>query len=166
MGTAVLRSSAGPAQLVRFALAGGVANLVFAALFLLVAGFGSQPANVVASLVSTGVANELHRRLTFRAAARIGWRAAQLHGGTTAAAGLAVSSTALAVHDAVGGAGGLSAVVVVTAVNGAVGLARFVLLRWVFTRAADRSPLVPVLPLRPDGAAGAAPRPAVLGAAA
>ncbi len=163
--TALLRSSAVPAQFARFVLAGGTANLAYAASFLLLADLGTQAANVVGSLASAAVANELHRRLTFRAGARVGWRTAQLQGGATAGAGLAASSAALALLESATDAGGLTALVVAAAVSGAVGLARFVLLRWLFTRRAGGA-LAPVVPLRLDAAAGAPAHPAALSAAA
>lgn len=121
-----------PVQLVRFALVGGSANLVYAGLFLLLAGLGDQAANLVAVLASTALANELHRRLTFRAGDRVGWATAQWTGGGLAAVGLVTSSLTLAALAVwTDSSGPLVPVLAVGAVSGAVGLARFVALRWV-----------------------------------
>ena len=120
------------AQFARFVLVGGSATGVHVGLLLLLADLGDQAANLVGVVASTALANELHRRLTFRAGARTHWAAAQWAGGGLAATGLAASSTALALLDGwTTSAGPLAAVLVVCAVNGAVGLVRFAGLRWV-----------------------------------
>ena len=121
----------GLAQFARFLLVGGSANLVYAGLFLMLTGLGDQPANAVGVVASTALANELHRRLTFRASDRVGWATAQWAGGGLAVTGLAGSSLMLAALD-VGAAssGPLLSVLAVCAVNGTVGLVRFVGLRW------------------------------------
>ncbi|GAB3199657.1 hypothetical protein GCM10027261_29950 [Geodermatophilus arenarius] len=127
-----LRSDRVPAQFVRFVLVGGSANVVYACLFLALSGLGDQLANLVAVVASTAVANELHRRLTFRAGDRVGWATAQWAGGGIAVAGLATSSLTLAALDAwTVSAGPLASALAVIAVSGVVGLARFVGLRWV-----------------------------------
>jgi putative flippase GtrA len=119
-------------QFARFVLVGGSANVVYAAVFLLLGRLGDQPANVVAVLASTALANELHRRLTFRAGGRVGWATAQWAGGGLAAVGLVASSLTLAAIDAwTVSAAPLVSIVAVLAVSGAVGLARFAGLRWV-----------------------------------
>ncbi|MGY1699297.1 GtrA family protein [Geodermatophilus sp. SYSU D00766] len=123
-----------PAQFARFVLVGGSANVVYVGLFLLLAGLGDQAANLVGVVASTALANELHRRLTFRAGARVGWAAAQWAGGGLALTGLAATSFALAALEGWTAASGpLASVAVVVAVTGVVGLARFVGLRWVLT---------------------------------
>jgi putative flippase GtrA len=120
------------AQFARFVLVGGSATVVHVGLFLVLAGVGEQAANLAGVVTSTALANELHRRLTFRAADRTGWAAAQWAGGGIAVTGLVASSSALAALAAWTAAAGPSgSVLVVCAVNGAVGLARFVGLRWV-----------------------------------
>jgi putative flippase GtrA len=120
------------AQLIRFALVGGSVNLVYAGLFLLLTGLGDQAANLVAVVASTALANELHRRLTFRAGDRVGWATAQWAGAGLAVVGLAASSITLAALDAwTVSSGPFLAVLAVCAVSGAVGLARFAALRWV-----------------------------------
>ncbi|MGY1731839.1 GtrA family protein [Geodermatophilus sp. SYSU D01045] len=127
-----LRGDRVPAQFVRFVLVGGSANVVYAGLFLALAGLGDQAANVVAVVASTALANELHRRLTFRAGDRAGWATAQWAGGGIAVVGLVTSSLTLAAVDAwTVSAPALVSVLAVVAVSGAVGLARFAGLRWV-----------------------------------
>jgi putative flippase GtrA len=122
------------AQFARFVLVGGSANVVYVGLFLLLADLGDQAANVAGVVASTALANEMHRRLTFRAGTRTGWAAAQWAGGGLAVTGLLASSTALALLDGwTTSAGPLTSVLVVCAVTGAVGLARFVGLRRVLT---------------------------------
>jgi len=107
---------------------------VYAGLFLALGPLGDQPANTAGAVASSEVASELHRRLTFRAGARVGWRAAQVQGGGTALAGLALSALALAGLLAVlPGGGPALQVTAVASVNGAVGLVRFAALRWLFT---------------------------------
>lgn len=123
------------AQFVRFVLAGGTANLAYLAAFLLLGGYGTQAANVVGAVLSAVLANELHRRLTFRARAAVSWRTAQWQGGLTLALGLAASSSALVwLEAATVGAGPVVAMLVAAGVNGLVGLVRFVTLRWLFAR--------------------------------
>ncbi len=128
----LLRGDAG-AQFARFVAVGGVANVLYGVLFLLLQGLGSQPANLVGALASSALANELHRRLTFRAGGRVTWSRAQWEGGGLALAGIVATSVALAQYDALAPAGGpVAHLAVVAVVTGAVGLARFAALRWVF----------------------------------
>ncbi|WP_236827437.1 GtrA family protein [Blastococcus sp. MG754426] len=135
-----LRSDRTPAQFARFVLVGGSANLVYLGLFLLLAGLGDQAANLGGVVVSTAVANELHRRLTFRAADRAGWATAQWAGGGLALAGLATTSLALAAFEPwTASAGPMGAVAVVWTVTAVVGVARFVGLRWAVGGGADRA---------------------------
>ncbi|WP_280347030.1 GtrA family protein [Nocardia neocaledoniensis] len=84
------------AQLVRFALVGGLSNIAYVVLFLAMNGAGTLVANGAGSIVSTVLANELHRRLTFRAAGRVGWFTAQWEGGGLALLGVLVTTAALA----------------------------------------------------------------------
>ncbi|WP_245662683.1 GtrA family protein [Nocardia vermiculata] len=132
--TEYLRGDKWLPQLIRFALVGGFSNIGYFLLFMACYGGGAQVANLAGSLASTVLANELHRRLTFHAADRVGWLAGQLEGGGLALAGLAITSAALALFDFV--APGLSNLVEATAVIGitaAVGALRFLTLRlWVF----------------------------------
>ena len=121
------------AQFARFVLVGGSASLVYAGLFLALAGLGNQAANALGIVASTALANELHRRLTFRAGDRVGWVTAQWAGGGLVVAGLVASSLVLAALEVgTGPPEPLVSVIAVCAVNGAVGLARFVVLRWLF----------------------------------
>ena len=122
------------AQFVRFALVGGSANLVYAGLFLLLVrtGVADQAANAVGVLASTALANELHRRLTFRAGDLVRWTTAQWAGSGLAVFGLVASgSTLAALATWTDRSGPLVSVLAVCAVSGAVGLVRFAGLRWV-----------------------------------
>ncbi|MEU4313624.1 GtrA family protein [Nocardia sp. NPDC024068] len=83
-------------QLIRFALVGGLSNISYVLLFLSLTGAGTLLANIVGSVISTILANELHRRLTFHAAERVGWFTAQWEGGGLALLGLGISTAALA----------------------------------------------------------------------
>ncbi|HEX2301780.1 MAG TPA: GtrA family protein [Pseudonocardiaceae bacterium] len=120
-------------QFVRFVAVGAVANVLYGALFVLLADAGSQTANVVGSIASSALANELHRRLTFRAGGRVSWLRAQGEGGGLALAGMVATTAALGWFDALApGSGAAAHLVVVAVVTGAVGLVRFAALRWVF----------------------------------
>ncbi|MFJ7722600.1 GtrA family protein, partial [Rhodococcus erythropolis] len=86
------------------------------------------------AVLSTILANELHRRLTFHAADRVNWFTAQWEGGGLALVGLIASSAAIsALGFLLPGADGLLQAGLVIAVSGIVGGLRFVALRgWVF----------------------------------
>ncbi len=129
-----LRSDRWPAQLIRFAVVGGLSNVGYFLLFTACYGEGPQVANLIGSIVSTAIANELHRRLTFHAAARVGWLTAQIEGGGLALAGLAITSAALALLDVVApGMGDIAEAIAVIVITAAVGTLRFLSLRlWVF----------------------------------
>ncbi len=132
----------GRTQFVRFLLVGGVANLLYGLLFVLLADVGSQPANVAGSIASSALANELHRRLTFHAGGRVSWQRAQWEGGGLAAAGMVATTAALGWFDALAPSSGAAAqLLLVAVVTGAVGLVRFAALRWSFgaTTHADRA---------------------------
>ncbi|WP_342213234.1 GtrA family protein [Nocardia wallacei] len=131
---AYLRGDKWLPQLVRFALVGGLSNIGYFLLFLAFYGGGAQLANLTGSIVSTALANELHRRLTFHAADRVGWLTAQLEGGGLALAGLAITSAALAILDFVApGMSDVAEALAVIAIAAAVGTLRFLTLRlWVF----------------------------------
>ena len=117
----------------RFVLVGGISSLLYALLFVVLDGFGDQPANLVGAIASSVLANELHRRLTFHAGARVSWFAAQWEGGGLALAGMAATALALGWFDSVAGdKGSLADLAVVALVTGAIGLIRFVALRWFF----------------------------------
>ncbi|WP_332838129.1 GtrA family protein [Nocardia terpenica] len=122
------------AQLIRFALVGGLSNVGYFLLFLACYGGGPQLANLTGSIVSTALANELHRRLTFHASGRVGWLTAQLEGGGLALAGLAITSAALAILDVTAPTlNDIAEAIAVITITAAVGTLRFVTLRlWVF----------------------------------
>src|SRR4051794_17982177 len=74
------------AEFVRFVTVGVTSSFVYFALFLALRGLGAVPANIVAFVVSSVLANELHRRVTFHAGGRVGWLAAQSEAGGLAGA--------------------------------------------------------------------------------
>lgn len=131
---AFVRGDHALAQLIRFALVGGLSNIGYLLLFLALYGEGPLLANLAGSVVSTALANEMHRRLTFHASGRVSWYTAQLEGGALALTGLAITSGAIAALE--WGAptlGDMAQAAAVLGVTAAVGTLRFVTLRlWVF----------------------------------
>ena len=120
-------------QFARFVLVGGATTLVYAALFATLEGLGHLPAHVAATAVSTVLANELHRRLTFHAGERVHWLTAQLEASGVTVIGLLLSSAALGVLDSVApDASVIAQVALVVTVTGLIGLMRFIALRWLF----------------------------------
>ncbi len=135
-----LRRDDAQAQFARFVAVGGIANVLYALVFVLLADLGSTPANLAGALTSSVLANELHRRLTFSATGRVTWLEAQWEGGGLALAGIAATTVALDRFDAlVPGSSAAAHLALVALVTGAVGLVRFAALRWVF-----RAPAGPV----------------------
>ncbi|MEU7628957.1 GtrA family protein [Nocardia sp. NPDC049220] len=128
--THYVRGDRGLAQLIRFALVGGSSNVAYVLLFLAMHGTGPLLANVVGSIVSTVIANELHRQLTFHAAGRVGWFTAQWEGGGLALVGLGITTAALA---ALGvwapGLGDTAQATAILAITVVVGGMRFLALR-------------------------------------
>ncbi|WP_137723471.1 GtrA family protein [Prescottella subtropica] len=124
------------AQLTRFALVGGSSNAVYALTFVVLDTYGTFLANAVGVATSTVLANELHRRRTFRAAARVPWFTAQWEGGALALLGLVASSCVLALLSFFfPDASDLLSIGLVIAVSAVVGGLRFLVLRgWVFGR--------------------------------
>jgi putative flippase GtrA len=121
------------AQFTRFVLVGASTTLVYAALFATLEGLGYLPAHLMATAVSTVLANEMHRRLTFRAGERVHWLTAQVEAGGVTLIGLLLSSAALGVLDSFApDASVVAQVSLVVTVTGLVGLMRFVALRWLF----------------------------------
>ncbi|GAA4481495.1 hypothetical protein GCM10023094_29740 [Rhodococcus olei] len=131
----LLRGDGVVAQFGRFVLVGGSSNVVYALVFLVLHSTGIFAANVGGVLASTVLANELHRRITFHASARVHWFPAQWEAGGVAIIGLLLSTVSLAVLEAwFPAAGGVVQAVLVVAVSAVVGLLRFLALRgWVFS---------------------------------
>jgi hypothetical protein len=87
----------------------------------------------MATVASTALANELHRRLTFHAEERVSWLTAQWEAGGVMVIGLIATSTALGWLDsATGTAHPVVQVGVVATVTAVIGALRFVALRWIF----------------------------------
>jgi putative flippase GtrA len=130
-----LRRDDAVAQFVRFLLVGGTSTAVYAAIFLSFegAGFGYLAAHLVATSVSSVLANELHRRLTFHAGDRVSWLTAQIEAGSISFVGLVATSAALGWLDsAAGSAHPFWQITLVAAVTAFIGLVRFIALRWIF----------------------------------
>ena len=73
-GTRVrLRADNAPAQFVRFVTVGVISSGVYFGVFLALRFAGEQVANLVGAVLSSMLANELHRRLTFHAGDRVGF---------------------------------------------------------------------------------------------
>jgi putative flippase GtrA len=126
------------AQFARFVLVGAASTAAYALLFVGLHGLGYLPANVGATLVSSVLANELHRRLTFRAEDRVGFWTAQAEAGGVSLFGLTATSLALAWLDAtVDSAPAFVQIALVATVTGVIGLIRFAALRWIFRPAAE-----------------------------
>jgi putative flippase GtrA len=121
------------AQFARFVLVGGTSTAFYAVLFLALGGYGDMPAHLVATIASSILANEMHRRLTFRADERVTWLAAQIEAGGVSLLGLVATSAALGWLDAVAGqAHPVLQISLVATVTAVIGLMRFVALRWIF----------------------------------
>jgi hypothetical protein len=101
------------AEFVRFVTVGVSSSVVYFGLFLVLRGLGAVPANVVAFVVSSALANELHRRLTFHAGERVSWLTAQWEGGGMALVGMVATALALAWWDATTDTGASARFVVV-----------------------------------------------------
>ncbi|MBJ8345524.1 GtrA family protein [Antrihabitans sp. YC2-6] len=136
-----LRGTGTFAQLVRFAMVGGVSNVAYFVLFVTFSHEGLMTANLVGAAGSTALANELHRRVTFGAGGRIGWLTAQSQGGGLALVGLAVSSAAVAGFGHLFPATtALASGAFVVAVSAAIGGVRFLVLRGWFGGAQQAQP--------------------------
>src|SRR3954469_14563916 len=121
------------AQFVRFVLVGGSSTAVYALLFISLEWLGYLPAHVLATVTSSVLVNEMHRRLTFRADERVGWLTAQIEAGGVSLFGLVTTSVALAWLDAtVSTAPPVLQISLVVAVTAFIGLIRFIALRWIF----------------------------------
>jgi putative flippase GtrA len=135
------------AQFARFVLVGGTTTVIYAALFLSlsrVAGLSYLPAHVAATTVTTVLANEMHRRLTFRAEDRVSWAAAQWEAGGVSVIGLVATSSALEWLDSVTATvHPVVQVAVVASVTAVIGVLRFVALRWIFRPGGSADPAAP-----------------------
>ena len=128
-----LRRDDAAAQFGRFVIVGGAATLVYGVVFLTLSGLGYLPAHLAATVASTVLANEMHRRLTFRAEDRVSWLSAQIEAGGVAVVGLLATTAALSwVHSSADSVPAGLQIALVTAVTGAIGLVRFIALRWIF----------------------------------
>ncbi|MGY2119269.1 GtrA family protein [Nocardia gipuzkoensis] len=128
--TQYLRGDHAFAQLIRFALVGGTSNIAYVLLFMAMNETGPLVANIAGSVVSTMIANELHRQLTFRAAGRVDWFTAQWECGGLALLGLLITTAALAGLDFwAPGLGEVTQASAVIAIMAAVGGMRFLALR-------------------------------------
>jgi len=128
-----LRRDDALAQFTRFVVVGATSTALYAVLFLSLRSFGYLPAHVVATVASSILANELHRRLTFHAEERVGWLTAQVEAGGVSFVGLVATSSALRWLDtAAGNAHPFWQITLVATVTAVIGLLRFVALRWIF----------------------------------
>ena len=128
-----VRSDDGLGQFSRFVLVGGFSSAVYGLLFVVLRGLGEVPANLVGAALSSVLANELHRRLTFRAGERVSWFAAQWEGGALALAGMVATSLALSwFNSSVHEPAVVAEVLVIATVTATIGTLRFLALRWVF----------------------------------
>jgi len=117
----------------RFVAAGLTASVSYGLLFLALGAVTDAPdlmVNLVATVVSTVLSNELHRRFTFRSSGRGSVVRGQGAGSAMAVLGLLVNSLVLAVWNLlVPDAGAVSTLAVAYCVNGLVGLVNFLVLR-------------------------------------
>jgi putative flippase GtrA len=114
-------------------LVGGSSTVVYAALFVALEPFGYLTAHLVATVVSSIMANELHRRLTFRAEDRVHWLTAQVEAGGVSFLGLLATSAALGwLNETAGSAPVALQIALVAVVTAVIGLMRFLALRWLF----------------------------------
>lgn len=129
-----LRSDRALAQLTRFAAVGGSSSVLYVAVFFVLHSNNPIVANAVGAAASTVLANELHRRLTFHAADRVGWFTAQWEGGGLALIGLgATTATITGLDVALPDAGAALSAAILVGVTAIVGGLRFLALRgWVF----------------------------------
>jgi len=130
-----VRGDDGWAQFLRFVLVGGTSTAFYALLYISLSGLGLDylPAHLVATVVSTILVNETHRRLTFRAEDRVTWWTAQWEAGGVAVVGLVSTSAALTWLDSASEDAPIwLQIALVAAVTAVIGMMRFVALRWIF----------------------------------
>ncbi len=129
----VVHSDGVVGQFSRFVFVGGVSSAVYALLYWLLNGLGDVPANVVGSVISSMLANEMHRRVSFHAGEYVGFFTAQWEGGALAVLGLVATSLALSwFNSVVSDPAILTEVLVIGVVTATIGTLRFIALRWVF----------------------------------
>lgn len=132
------------AQIVVFALVGGLSTLAYAVLYLALRDpLGAQGANVAALLLTAVGNTAANRRFTFGVRGERHRLRHQLQGLAVLGVGVVVTSTALwALHAGVGVGHRLVEVVVLTAANLLVTVMRFLLMRhWIFrSRGGDTAP--------------------------
>jgi putative flippase GtrA len=128
-----IRQDDGPAQFARFVLVGASSTMVYATLYIALAQLGYLTAHLIATVASSIMANEMHRRLTFRAEDRVHWLTAQVEAGGVSIGGLLATSTALGwLNETAGSAPILLQIALVAGVTALIGLMRFLALRWLF----------------------------------
>ena len=128
-----LRRDDVPAQFGRFVLVGGVSSLLYAIVFILCTSLGDLSANLIGSALSSILANEMHRRLTFHADERVTWLTAQWEAGAVSLFGLLATSAALGwLHATASSAAPALQIALVVAVTTLIGALRFIALRWIF----------------------------------
>jgi putative flippase GtrA len=128
-----IRQDDGPAQFARFVLVGASSTLVYAALYVALEPFGYLTAHLIATVASSILANELHRRLTFRAEDRVHWLTAQVEAGGVSFLGLLATSAALGwLNETAASAPIALQIALVAVVTAGIGLMRFLALRWLF----------------------------------
>ena len=131
--SARVRGDDGWAQFLRFVLVGGASTAFYALLYVSLSSLGYLPAHLVATVISTILVNETHRRLTFRAEDRVHWVTAQWEAGGVAVIGLISTSAALTWLDSAAGTAPVwMQIALVAAVTAVIGMMRFLALRWIF----------------------------------
>ncbi len=134
--SARVRKDDGVAQFIRFAFVGGVTTAVYAAMFVSLSrllGFGYLSAHLISTVLTTVLANEMHRRLTFHADERVNFFTAQWEAGAVAAIGLLSTSAALTWLDSTADSvPAILQIALVVAVTTTIGIIRFIALRWIF----------------------------------
>lgn len=124
-------------QFIRYVVVGAVTSVLYAVVFVLLEPVGDVGANAAGMVLSTVVANEMHRRLTFQAAGRKAWLPAQMESGGLAVVALVATTLALtAANSAVPGAPWPLEVGLVLAVTGLIGIVKFFALRGLVFRSA------------------------------
>jgi putative flippase GtrA len=129
-GRDVLLGDSSTSQFIRYAFVGAITSALYAVVFVLLDVVGDVRANAAGMILSTVVANEMHRRLTFHAAGRKAWLPAQLESGGLAAVALVATTLALAAaNSVVPDAPWSFEVGLVLAVTGLIGIVKFFALR-------------------------------------